>query len=386
MPATRRVGELTLSVDSSGKSPAFARRVARELAERLDASYADALQTLGRMRDHVKETFPSNERAPILRSLAERPIAELATTRPTVVCATRRSALAMIQSRAIAARLAERGVATTMLGITTSGDRDQTVPIDRLGGVNVFVKELENALQERRADYAVHSCKDLASSLPKDLRIAAVSRREDPRDTFCSERYESFASLPPKAVVGTSSPRRRAQLAALRPDLQYVTLRGNVDTRLRKLADGEYDAIVLAMAGLIRLGRSATHTVAFAPETLVPAAGQGALAVEARAGDEWLVALLRDAANDPESELCIACERATLRAMRAGCSAPLGVYARIDAGTMIAEGAYAGERGAIARAQVERRLSTCEAAEELGAELAACLRDSMTAVASGGGR
>ncbi|HTA55350.1 MAG TPA: hydroxymethylbilane synthase [Candidatus Acidoferrales bacterium] len=385
MPATRRAGELTISVDSGGKSPAFARRVARELSQRLDASYADALHTLGRMRDHVKEAFPSNERAPILQALAERPIAELATTRPTVVCATRRSALAMIQSRAIAARLAERGIATTMLGITTSGDRDQTTPLDRLGAVNVFVKELEGALQERRADYAVHSCKDLASSLPKDLRIAAVSRREDPRDAFCSERYVSFESLPPAAVVGTSSPRRRAQLAALRPDLRYETLRGNVDTRLRKLKDGEYDAIVLAMAGLIRLGHRATHTVPFATATMVPAAGQGALAVETRADDAWLGELIRDAANDPESELCIASERATLRAMRAGCSAPLGVHARIDAGTLVAEGAYADQRGAIARARIERRLSTVEAAEALGTELATCLQAASAAVASGAG-
>jgi len=382
MPAVRRSGELTISVDSGGASPAFARRVARELAEGLNGSYDDALRSLSRMRAHVKDSFPAEERAPILRALAERPIDELAATRPTVVCATRRSALATIQSRTIAARLAEHGVASTMLGVTTSGDRDQTTPIDRLGDVNVFVKELESALRDRRADYAVHSCKDLASTLAADMRIAAVSPREDARDAFCSERFEAFEALPPGAIVGTSSPRRNAQLAALRPDLTYRSLRGNVDTRLRKLANGEYDAIVLAMAGLKRLGRSATHTVPFPVEAIVPAAGQGALAVETRTDDEWLAATLRTAANDPQTELCVLCERAALRAMRAGCSAPIGAHARLDCGTMIADGAYASDGGAIARARVESPVATPEEAEALGAELASRL-NALSAAPSG---
>ncbi len=383
MPATRRVGELTVSVDSGGGSPAFSRRVARELSERLDESYAEAVRTLARMRAHLKEAFPPNERAPILRALAERPIAELASTRPTVVCATRRSPLAMIQSRAIAARLAERGIATTMLGVTTSGDRDQTTPIERLGEINVFVKELESALREGRADYAVHSCKDLAATLPDDMRIAAFSPREDARDAFCSERYPTFEALPAGAIVGTSSARRRAQLEALRSDLKYEPVRGNVDTRLRKLNSGEYDAVVLAMAGLNRLGHRAAHTVAFELDAMVPAAGQGSLAVETRAGDDWLLSLLHACANDPQSELCITCERATLRAMRAGCSAPLGVHAYCAGGTTIVEGAYAGERGTLARARIERRITTLEEAEALGAEMAAHLNASTAAAASG---
>jgi hydroxymethylbilane synthase len=384
MPATRRVGELTLSVDSGGASPAFSRRVVRELSERLDASYSDAARTLARMRAHVKEAFPSDERAPILRALAERPVAELAASRPTVVCATRRSALATIQSRAVAARLAERGVATTMLGVTTSGDRDQTTPIERLGETNVFVKELENALREGRADYAVHSCKDLAATLPHDMRIAAISPREDASDAFCSERFAGFESLPAGAVVGTSSRRRHAQLEALRPDLRYEPIRGNVDTRLRKLAAGEYDAIVLAMAGINRLGRGAKHTVPFALDALVPAAGQGALAVETRASDDWLFALLHACANDAQSELCVACERAALRAMRAGCSAPLGVHARLSGETMIADGVYAAGTGPLVRARIERRVAAPAEAEALGAELASQLNAS-TAAASGAG-
>ena len=384
MPATQRAGDLTISVDSNGASPAFSRRVARELRERLGASYAQAAATLARMRDHVKESYPSGERAPILRTLAERPIDELAAARPAVVCATRRSALATVQSRTIAARLAERGVATTMLGVTTGGDRDQTTPIYELGTINVFVKELENALRERRADYAVHSCKDLASVLPPDMRIAAISVREDARDAFCSERYPSLAALPAGAVVGTSSHRRRAQLAALRPDLDCRPLRGNVDTRLRKLAGGEYDAIVLAMAGINRLGRRATHTVPFGLDEMVPAAGQGALAVETRADDEWLSDLLHAAANDPQSELAVACERAALRAMRAGCSAPLGVHARLEAGTMIASGAYEAEPGALRRVRIARPVERLEEAEALGTELAGNLNASNAAPTGAG--
>jgi hydroxymethylbilane synthase len=370
MAATQRIGELTISVDSSGNAPAFSRRVARELAESLGAPYADAVDALGRMRAYVKETFPADERAPILRALAERPIAELATAPATVVCATRRSALATIQSRTVAARLAERGIATTLLALTTTGDRDAQTPIDRLGETNVFVKELEQALRERRADYAVHSAKDLPSELPRDMVIAAFSTREDARDAFCSERYIDFGALPAGAVVGTSSPRRQALLAALRPDLRYEPLRGNVDTRLRKLAAGEYDAIVLAMAGLKRLKTRATHVAPFAVDRLVPAVGQGALAVEIRAGEEWLTGVLREAINDTVSELCVSCERAALRAMRAGCSAPLGIHADLAGDVMAVEGAYARGGAAPVRVKLERTVSTLAQAQALGAELA----------------
>ncbi len=385
MPAMRRIGELTISVDSGGSAPAFSRRVVSELADTLDASYAEAVRALARMRAYVIETFGPQERAPILRALAQRPIAELVAAPAAAVCATRRSALATVQSRAVAARLAERGIATTLLGVTTAGDRDRHTPIDRLGTVNVFVAELESALRERRADYAVHSCKDLPGSLPEDMCIVAISRREDPRDAFCSERYADFASLPAGAVVGTSSARRRTQLAAVRPDLRYEALRGNVDTRLRKLVAGEYDAVVLAMAGLNRLHASARHVVPFAVEQLVPAVGQGALAVEARADDEGLHEVLREAVNDPASELCVACERAGLRAMHAGCSAPLGIHAYISGGAMIVEGVYAADSATLVRARIEGPASTLAQAESLGAELAERLK-SCDAATSGAGR
>lgn len=375
MAATVRIGDLTVSADSGGGSPAFSRRVVRDLAATLGPQYADAARTLAQMRVGLRESFPAEERAAILRSLASRPIAELATMRPvTVVCASRRSPLAMIQSRTIAARLAERGVATTILGVTTGGDRDQERPIDRLGSTGVFVTELETALRDRRADYAVHSCKDLASTLADDMRIAAISVREDPRDVFCSERYSSFESLPPGAVVGTSSPRRRAQLAALRNDLEYADMRGNVETRLRKLREGQYAALVLALAGLNRLRARAAHMVPFPIDSIVPAVGQGALAVETRAEDEEFAELLHSVVNDARSELCVRCERTALAALHAGCSAPIGIHARLADDVMIVDGAYASEDGGIRRERIEHHVGTLQEAEALGAELAARLQ------------
>jgi hydroxymethylbilane synthase len=369
MPATRRIGAMTISVDSAGAAPAFSRRVVAELADGLDASYGRALQTLARMRAYVMETFPPGERAPILRALAQRPIDELVKPPATAIAASRRSALAIIQSRTIAARLAEHAIATTLLGITTAGDRDRQTPIERLGSTSVFVKELEHALRQGRADYAVHSCKDLPGILPSDMRIAAISKRDDPRDAFCSERYAQFEALPPGAVVGTSSPRRVAQLAAVRSDLRYESLRGNVDTRLRKLAAGEYDAIVIAMAGLNRLRAGARHVVPFEVDRIVPAVGQGALAVEMRCDDHRFDGVLHDAINDAESELCVACERAALRAIGAGCSAPLGIHARITGATMTVDAFYASDE-TISRARIARPVVTIDDAVSLGAELA----------------
>jgi hydroxymethylbilane synthase len=382
MPATQRVGALTIGVDSGGNAPAFSRRVARDLGAALDPRYGEALERLAHMRTYVKETFAPPERAAILRALAERPLDELAGEPESLICATRESALAMTQSRSVAARLAQQGIVTTMLGVTTTGDRDRRTPIEQLGSVNVFVTELENALREGRADYAVHSCKDLPGLLPDDMHVAAISQRADPRDVFCSERYRDLASLPAGAVVGTSSPRRRVQLEALRPDLRCEPLRGNVDTRLRKLADGEYDAIVLAAAGLHRLHAGAAYVVPFPVEVMVPAVGQGALAIETRAEDEHLSALLHGAVNDPESELCVACEREALRAMRAGCSAPLGIHAVLHAETMVAYAAFVPERGALVRTTLERAVMTLAQARELGAAIADALK-SCAAVTSG---
>lgn len=397
MPATMRAGDLTIAVDSGGASPAFSKRVAGELAAHLEPHHANAARTLRAMRAYAKTVLPAGrERSALLASLAALPVAELAAMNPSeaehavdaaiarlerrdvrptrsVVCATRASALAMTQTRSVAALLARRGIATEILMLTTAGDRDRTRPINALGTVSVFVTELEAALRDGRADYAVHSCKDLPSELAADMTIAAVSAREDPRDAFCSERYERFDDLPPGAIVGTSSPRRRLQLAALRSDLAYEEIRGNVDTRLRKLREGRYDAIVLAMAGLNRLDARARSTVPFDPETVVPAVAQGALAVEVSTGNDALAAQLRAAVNDPIAERAIACERAALRALRAGCSAPIGIYAAPHAGRMLAIGARALPDGTMLRARLERQVETPEQAIALGTELADAL-------------
>jgi hydroxymethylbilane synthase len=278
----------------------------------------------------------------------------------------------MVQTRLVAARLAERGVVTTILPITTTGDRERDRPIEQIGSVNVFVGELEAALRDRRADYAVHSCKDLPGTLADDMQIAAISTREDPRDAYCSERYSAFVDLPAGAIVGTSSPRRTFQLRAMRPDLEYRSIRGNVDTRLRKLAAGEFDAVVLAAAGLERLRTGAKFVVPFSVDDVVPAVGQGALAIETRAGEDWIAAQIREAVNDVETELCVLTERAALRAMMAGCSAPLGIYAeRADACCGV-RGIADGEPPA--RAARSAVVGNAIEAEALGDALAVALR------------
>ena len=288
-----------------------------------------------------------------------------------LVCATRASALAMWQTRHAIARLATSGIVSTVLQISTKGDRILDRSLAAIGTDSLFVKELELALRERRADYAVHSCKDLPSTLPEDMHLAAIGPREDPRDAFCSERYSSFDALPPGALVGTSSPRRRAQLQARRPDLRFDTIRGNVDTRLRKLAEGEFDAILLAAAGLQRLGLRATYTVPFEAGVVVPAVGQGALAIEVRAADVELAERIHDVFADRPSELAVQAERAFLRTLRGGCQAPVGAYATWSDGSLSIDGSIAGLDGArVVRASSTGAVATAEESEQLGAALA----------------
>ncbi|HET7815100.1 MAG TPA: hydroxymethylbilane synthase [Candidatus Baltobacteraceae bacterium] len=287
-----------------------------------------------------------------------------------VVCASRASALAMTQTRAVAARLAQLGWATTILNITTTGDRDRVRSFAAIGSESLFVKELEIALRDGRAHYAVHSCKDLPSTLAEGMLLAAISQREDPRDAFCSERYERFEDLPAGAVVGSSSMRRRAQLMAMRPDLTYEDIRGNVDTRLEKLRSGKYDAIVLACAGLRRLNVSAKYMVPFEVTQMVPAVGQGALAVETLEGAS-IAQRLRDAVNDGPTELAVTCERAALAHLRGGCQAPIGVHAYFEGGELCAIGAMTDEPGRpLRRAGVRAAVSNCAAAADLGVRLA----------------
>jgi len=243
------------------------------------------------------------------------------------VIATRESRLAMWQAEHVKALLQEQGHAVQLLGMTTRGDQILDRSLSKVGGKGLFVKELELALEEGRADIAVHSLKDVPMDLPEGFALACVLEREDPRDALVSPRYASLAELPQGAVVGTSSLRRVVLLRALRPDLRIEPLRGNLDTRLRKLDEGQYDAIVLAAAGLKRLALESRIRECFEPDTMLPAAGQGALGIEVRADRADLLALLAPLGS-PRDGLATAAERAVSRAMGGSCSMPLAAHAR----------------------------------------------------------
>ncbi|RZL88622.1 MAG: hydroxymethylbilane synthase [Variovorax sp.] len=248
-----------------------------------------------------------------------------------IVIATRESRLALWQAEHVKALLQERGHTVRLLGMTTRGDQILDRSLSKVGGKGLFVKELELALEEGRADIAVHSLKDVPMELPGGFALACVLLREDPRDALVSPRYASLAALPQGAVVGTSSLRRVVLLRALRPDLRIEPLRGNLDTRLRKLDEGQYDAIVLAAAGLKRLGLESRIRTTFEPDVMLPAAGQGALGIEVRADRADLLELLAPLANRSDW-LATAAERAVSRAMGGSCSMPLAAHARWQAG------------------------------------------------------
>jgi hydroxymethylbilane synthase len=249
--------------------------------------------------------------------------------------ATRESALALWQAGHIRDRLSalHPGRRIEILGMTTEGDRRQAASLAAIGGKGLFVKELENALAEGRADLAVHSMKDVPMELPPGFAIAAITAREDPRDAFVSVNYRRLAELPSGAKVGTSSLRRESQIRASYPQLDVRPLRGNVNTRLRKLDQGAYDAIILACAGLKRLGLSARITAVLGPDESLPAAGQGALGVECRSERADLLALLRPL-DHAATAWCVRAERAVSRALAGSCVVPLGAYAEPDAGVM----------------------------------------------------
>ena len=294
----------------------------------------------------------------------------------TVIIATRESRLALWQAEHVRDLLRERfGLAVELLGMTTRGDQILDVTLSKVGGKGLFVKELETALEDGRAHLAVHSLKDVPMELPAGFALAAVLEREDPRDAFVSNRYGSLDELPRGAVVGTSSLRREVQLRALRPDLTIEPLRGNLDTRLRKLDDGGYDAIVLAAAGLKRLGLGSRIRALFDVEHMLPAAGQGALGLEVRddaiALRERLAALI-----DTPTWLAAHAERAVSRALGGSCSMPLAAHARwvgdelrLDA-LLGAVAGTAGEGKPLLRARVDGRPASAEAATALGEEAA----------------
>jgi len=249
------------------------------------------------------------------------------TVLSNIVIATRESRLAMWQAEHVKALLQEQGHTVELLGMTTRGDQILDRSLSKVGGKGLFVKELETALEDGRADIAVHSLKDVPMDLPEGFALACVLEREDPRDALVSPRYASLAELPQGAVVGTSSLRRVVLLRALRPDLRIEPLRGNLDTRLRKLDEGQYDAIVLAAAGLKRLALESRIRECFEPDTMLPAAGQGALGIEVRAERADLLALLAPL-DSRRDGLATAAERAVSRTMGGSCSMPLAAHAR----------------------------------------------------------
>ena len=257
-----------------------------------------------------------------------------------IVIATRESRLAMWQAEHVKALLETRGHRVQLLGMTTKGDQILDRSLSKVGGKGLFVKELETALEEGRAHIAVHSLKDVPMELPEGFALACVMEREDPRDAFVSPRYASLDELPQGAVVGTSSLRRQVLLQALRPDLRIEPLRGNLDTRLRKLDEGQYDAIVLAAAGLKRLGLASRIRVAFEATTMLPAAGQGALGIVVRSERQDLIAALAPLAHQP-TWLTVAAERAVSRAMGGSCSMPLAAHGTLGAdGTLQLDAAW----------------------------------------------
>ncbi len=259
---------------------------------------------------------------------------------------SRGSQLALWQANHISAQLCERGHEVKIQIIHTTGDKITDVALAKVGAKGMFTKEIEEALAQGGIDLAVHSLKDLPTDLSAEFEIAAVLAREDPRDALCSKNYSSLEELPKRGRVGTSSLRREAQLKAVRPDLVVDPLRGNVDTRLRKLLAGEYDAVILALAGLRRLGRTELVRQVIPIATMCPAAGQGALAIEIRADNRAVTEALAFL-DDGDSRCETDCERALLRKLGGGCQVPIGANAKLQDGVLHLEAIVASPDGSV---------------------------------------
>lgn len=281
---------------------------------------------------------------------------------------SRGSQLALWQANHIAGRLREQGHEVSIEIIRTTGDAMHSLSFAQVGTKGMFTKEIEDALVDGRIDMAVHSLKDLPTTLANAFTLAAIPKRADPSDVLVSERYESFAALPQGARVGTSSLRRRAQLSVERRDLEYVEFRGNVDTRLRKLSEGLVDAVILAAAGLERLNRTEHIRERFPAFVLCPAAGQGALAVETRAGDVDTIEALAFL-DDAATRFAVTAERAALAALGGGCQVPIGIYCdAVEGGFRIAGAVAKPDGSSVLRAELEHQKTANP--EELGEKLA----------------
>ncbi|MGB4812889.1 MAG: hydroxymethylbilane synthase [Methylophilaceae bacterium] len=286
-----------------------------------------------------------------------------------LVIASRESPLAMWQAMHIQSRLQALYPQTTVeiLGMTTTGDQILDTPLAKVGGKGLFVKELETALADGRADLAVHSMKDVPMNLPADFMLAATGEREDPRDAFVSNDYASLEDLPAGSIVGTSSLRRQSQLQARLPLLKIESLRGNLQTRLRKLDEGQYAAIILAAAGLIRLGLQARIRSVIAPNLSIPAVGQGALGIEISTSRPDLLAVLAPL-NHAETQACVVAERAMSRALAGSCTVPLGAYATCTNDIISITGFVASVDGK--QMLIESATGTKNQADALGKQLA----------------
>jgi hydroxymethylbilane synthase len=286
---------------------------------------------------------------------------------------TRGSALALWQARSVAAALRElTGAEPELVIIKTSGDKFQQVSFSEIGGKGVFIKELEDALLEERIDLAVHSMKDVPTELPSGLTIAAIGKREDVRDALLSSNGATLATLPQGARVGTSSLRRQSQLLHARRDLRMAELRGNVDTRISKLKRGDYDAIVLAKAGLDRLGLSDNIAEVLPQEVSLPAAGQGAIGIEARTGDADALRVLAGL-EDTNTRCAVNAERAALAGLGGGCQVPIGAWGRVEGGKLLLDVAVLSPDGA-QRLWEKDSGSTAEA-EAIGRRVSRRLRE-----------
>lgn len=290
----------------------------------------------------------------------------------TLKIATRQSPLALWQAEHIRARLEALHADLTVELVTfvTQGDKILDTPLAKIGGKGLFVKELEAALMDGRADLAVHSMKDVPMALPEGLSLAVICEREDPLDAFVSNHYAHFSDLPQGAKVGTSSLRRKCQILKARPDLEIIDLRGNVGTRLTKLDDGQYDAIILASAGLKRLGleQRIRHTIQ--PDLSLPAVGQGALGLECRSQDQAVLDLILPL-MDADTNVCVRAERAFNAYLEGGCQVPIAGYATLQDGQLQIEGRVGSVDGQTILKAVQ--VGAPEQAEQLGEQLAQAL-------------
>ncbi len=377
---------IAIAISTHGASPALARHLRERISEAVPAEYQDLARLLGRLRPELTAVHPSaKERGARWRRALESNALELlrdgkhreaeAVARcvlglaPAIdrkqsepwkaVIGTRGSALARAQAGEVAGRLRDIGVLVDIRTIRTAGDRTRGA-LAR-AGVGVFVREIEHALLRREVDVAVHSMKDLPTVMREGLVVAAVPPREDPRDALVSRTGKTLAELPLGSRVATSSPRRVAQLRAHRSDLVFIPVRGNLDTRLRKLSRGDFDALVVAYAGLLRLGLTERAAEIISPEICLPAPGQGALALQVRDTDDALREMVSKL-DHPESRLAAAAERAFLARLGVGCSLPAGALGAVESDLLLLRAAMADPEGRrIIRRKAEGPASAAEA-------------------------